>query len=66
MLEHGVGLTVIPRHCVADLLGRKTLWERRLRRRKPLLNNIYIVTLSGVEQPRRVQAVMNAFWEMKP
>lgn len=65
MLEHGVGVAVVPRHCVEDRLRRKILRELRGPNRKPLFNDVSIVTLSGAELPRRVHAVIEAFHEMK-
>lgn len=62
MLLHGVGITVLPRHCVEKHLDEGRLEERRCM--SPLKNDIHIVSLEGVRRPRRVQAVMDAFWEM--
>ncbi len=65
MLENGVGLSVLPRHCVEDHLKAGTLFEGPKLGKRPLQNEIHIVTLDGVRQPRRVLAVLDAFWEMK-
>ena len=65
MLEHGVGLSVVPRHCVENQLKDGTLFEAAKPKKGALYNEIHIVTLKGVEQPRRVRAVLDAFWEMK-
>lgn len=65
MLEHGVGLSVVPRHCVEKQIAAGLLFEAPRCRKGALLNEIHIVSLKGVEQPRRVRAVLDAFWEMK-
>lgn len=65
MLEHGVGLSVLPRHCVESQLESGILFESARSRKGALLNDILIATLSGAAQPRRVRAVIDAFWTMK-
>lgn len=65
MVEHGVGITVIPKHCVEDHLRKKILCEISGPNKSPLLNNVSIVTLNEVELPRRVHVMINAFREMK-
>jgi DNA-binding transcriptional LysR family regulator len=65
MLEHGVGLGVVPRHCVESQLKSGALYEAAPPKKGVLCNEIHIVSLKGVEQPRRVRAVLDAFWEMK-
>lgn len=65
MLEHGVGLSVLPKHCAQPQLKAGTLFECARSKKGALFNEIYIVTLAGVDQPRRVKALLDAFWEMK-
>ncbi len=65
MVEAGMGMTVIPRHCVEDLIAKKRVHEFRRPAKKPLQNMIYIVTLASARLPRRVQAVLDVFSSMK-
>lgn len=61
MLRHDVGLAVIPRHCVADHLKDGTLRVFPGRNKRPLLNDVHLVTLAGITSPARVRAVMDVF-----
>ena len=65
MLEHGIGLSVLPRHCVERQLKAGELFECGRFRKGPLLNEIHIVTLSAARPPRRVSAVLDVFRGMK-
>jgi LysR family transcriptional regulator, transcriptional activator of the cysJI operon len=64
MVEHGVGLTVLPKHCAANALRNYKVFEFDPGKKSPL-SEIFIVTLNGVNQPKRVKTVLDAFWEMK-
>ncbi len=64
MIGSKMGVTVIPKHCVDGLIQSNKLYEFR-GNGKPLLNSIYIVTLASRVVPRRVEAIMDIFWEMK-
>ena len=63
MVEGGLGITVIPRHCVMGQLDAGTLhaWEPGI---EPLLNDIYIVTIKQHIYPRVVTQVLDWFFEM--
>lgn len=65
MASRGVGVSVFPKHCVDRLLRDGALHEFVSPRRGCLNNDIWIVSLKEVEQPRRVRAVLDAFWAMK-
>jgi DNA-binding transcriptional LysR family regulator len=65
MVEASVGLTVIPRHCVDDLIAKNRVYEYRGTVKKPLQNMIYIITLANAQLPRRVRAVLDVFLTMK-
>jgi len=65
MLRHNMGLTIIPRHCVRDLLRDGSLKEFPGPNKRPLLNDVYIVTLAGITLPARVRAVIDVFRGMK-
>lgn len=65
MVEAGMGMTIIPRHCVDDPIAKKRVHEFRETAKKPLQNMIYIITLANAQLPRRVQAVLDVFLTMK-
>ena len=65
MLRHNMGLTIIPRHCVEELLRGGSLREFPGPNKRPLLNDVHIVTLAGIPLPSRVRAVMDVFKGMK-
>lgn len=64
MVKEGLGLTVVPRHCVADAMKRKEVVEFKSSR-PGLLRQIYIATLQGQAPLRRVQTIINTFLQMK-
>jgi DNA-binding transcriptional LysR family regulator len=64
MVVSTMGVTIIPKHCVDDLFQSKKLFEYP-GNGKPLLNDIYIATLAGRAIPRRVQTLVDVFFEMK-
>ena len=63
MISHGVGMTVLPRHCIVEQLQEKTLYAKR---QKNCQNTIYIVSLRTSPKPKRVQRVLETFWKMRP
>ncbi len=64
MVEGGMGLTVVPEHCVKSQLSSGTL-ERFVGSLGGVVSNqIYIVTLDRGHVPRRVQKVIETFLEM--
>jgi len=65
MVEKGLGLTVVPRHCVEELIQAKKLHVLHPPKTKRLTNPIQIVRLADSRLPFRVQTVLNSFWEMK-
>lgn len=65
MLLAGMGISVLPRHCVARLLEKKKLFEFTMSKPGPLLAQIYIVTLVETSRPRKSQVVIDAFLQMK-
>jgi LysR family transcriptional regulator, transcriptional activator of the cysJI operon len=70
MISEGLGYTVMPKHCAdlaaADLaqLGQK-LWFYQNKGRGDPGHEIFIVSLQDTRLTQRVQAVLDAFWEMK-
>lgn len=65
MVEAGMGMTIIPKHCVEDLIAKKKLFAFRGTAKQPLQATIYIITLSNVGLPRRVQTVIEVFRSLK-
>ncbi len=57
MAEGGLGMTVLPKHCVAG----KRLREYKSSRPHAPLSDIHIATLQTDRLPRRVQAVIDTF-----
>ena len=58
MIEHGPGVTTIPKHCVRKQLANKSLWELYGPNKSPLLNDISLVTLKGVPLPEKAKLVI--------
>ncbi len=65
MVEAGMGMTIIPRHCVEDLIMKKRLFEYRGPEKKPLQATVYIVTLANALLPRRARSVIDVFLSIK-
>jgi len=63
-VSNGLGMTVLPRHCVDSFEDRKNIKivEDEFRVVK---NRIFIVTLRGHTLPKRVQKVIESFRTMK-
>lgn len=63
MVAGGVGLGVFPFHCLEPLLksGRVHAYTNN---KKPT-NIVYIIKRKNVIQPKRVEKILTAFWEMK-
>lgn len=64
MVKKGVGLSVFPSHCVADLIEAGELVTFTPANIEPLLNWIYIVQLKSDITPKRVEQVIGWFKEM--
>lgn len=63
MARAGVGLCILPRHCVERELKEKALTV--FNEKKKIKNQIYIVKLKGVRLPDRVETVISEFFSMK-
>ena len=66
MVCGGLGISVFPRHCVQDLIESGTLFEPNVGDSSPLLNPIHIVRRKTPEVSKRVQTVINWFFDMHP
>jgi DNA-binding transcriptional LysR family regulator len=62
MVAGGLGMAVIPCHCVASLLEKERLYRHQAS--QPLLNDIHIITIKDHEYPRRVEQVIDWFFDM--
>lgn len=62
MVVGGLGMAVIPSHCVAEELEGGVL--HRVETPGPLMNNIYIATIKGHDYPSRVEQVIDWFFDM--
>ncbi len=62
MVEGGVGLTIVPLHCVQTELAAHTVFRHTTT--DDMTNTIYLVTLEGAQMPRRIIKVMEVFMEM--
>ncbi len=65
MATHGVGATIVPRHCVHDLLEKKELHEFKSKDKANPKGKIYLITRNQYDRPRRVQMIIDCFWKMK-
>jgi LysR family transcriptional regulator, transcriptional activator of the cysJI operon len=64
MIEHGIGLSVVPKHCVESGLKSKVLRELKLGKLSTT-SDIFIVSVAGVDHPKRVKCVLETFRAMK-
>jgi DNA-binding transcriptional LysR family regulator len=64
MAEGGVGIAVVPRHCIVEALEKGKLHEIRGVKKTPANNQIYIASVDKTSSPRRVEVVTNAFLSM--
>ncbi|WP_455207235.1 LysR family transcriptional regulator [Kaarinaea lacus] len=64
MVVGGLGLSVFPRHCVQAYIDQGELFEYHDPNRTPILNTIYIVTLSNLKLPNRVAWAIKTFKDM--
>ena len=64
MVAEGLGVTVVPRHCVeaSDLRSQLKIHELG---KKASKNMIYIVSLASALKPRRVQVTIDTFQKIK-
>ncbi|OQW51901.1 MAG: hypothetical protein A4S09_09545 [Proteobacteria bacterium SG_bin7] len=65
MVEHRLGVSIFPRHCVENTMKASKIHECRGAPTMPPTNKIYIVTLKDRILPRRVRVVIDTFWKMK-
>lgn len=65
MLTHGVGFSIVPRHVVEPELKKGQLEVFHPAGKKEVRSQIFIGELKEIEQPARVQAVLDAFYNMK-
>lgn len=65
MLLHGLGVSVVPRHCVEEHLAARQLHVLAIEGRRPPTGRIYIASRGQAFQPARVRRVIEAFREMK-
>ena len=66
MVCGGLGISVFPRHCVQELIESGALFEPNVGDSSPLLNPIHIVRRKTPEVSKRVQTVINWFFDMHP
>jgi DNA-binding transcriptional LysR family regulator len=64
MVESGLGVAIFQKQCVSAQIERKTIFAYSGKADCPE-NPIYLVQPREHKQPARVQAVIDAFWEMK-
>ncbi len=64
MVEGGMGLAVIPEHCVQDQLKSRSIHCYKSDDAKEVTNQIHIATLDGSHVTRRVQTVIQVFLDM--
>jgi len=64
MVEGGVGLSVIPEHCVQSQLEAGSLFAWQAATGRAATNTIYLATLADGHHPRRMQKVMETFMEL--
>ena len=65
LLQAGVAPTVLPQHCVMELLDKKKVFELTANSKKKCMNDIYIVYLKDGHISRRCRKVIDWFLEMK-
>ncbi len=66
MVCGGLGLSVFPRHCVQAHIDTGQLFEAEQRGKGPLLNPIHIVRRKTPCSTKRVQTVIDWFFDMHP
>ncbi len=64
MAQNGVGLTVVPEHCVNQQLNSKSLFRLAAPGGIEAKNQIYIATRDSDHTPRRVEKVIESFMAM--
>lgn len=64
MVAYGLGITVIPKHCIENFTDHKNIrmYEKDY---QASLNQIYIVTLQDQKRSARVQHIISTFKKMK-
>lgn len=64
MLRAGVGCAIMAEHCVMDDVKNKALHVLHPSDGKVVTNQIYIASRRGVQQPKRVQRIIDEFFAM--
>ena len=64
MAEGGVGLTVVPEHCVIEELQAGRLFKYSSPTRADTLSQIYLATREEAQLPKRTQKIMETFFEV--
>lgn len=64
MVKNGIGVAVLPKHCVAPYIENKSLIDLSNKITNSRMNSIYLIKHAGVRVPKRVQAVIDIFWAM--
>lgn len=65
MVEHGIGVSIFPKHCINEGLAKKALHSARVGSRESSTYPIYLVRLKDKGPLARVEKVITSFWEMK-
>jgi LysR family transcriptional regulator, transcriptional activator of the cysJI operon len=66
MVVGGLGAAVLPRHCIQQALEGGRVFEYRAGNPQPLTNTIYIARVAEGAPSRRVQQVIDWFFELVP
>ncbi|MES9852566.1 MAG: LysR family transcriptional regulator [Candidatus Thiodiazotropha sp. L084R] len=61
MVQGGLGVSVLPRHCIEKQLDNRELFEFKSEQKSPLFNDIYVVSLKDYAYPQVVRLVMACF-----
>lgn len=65
MVLRGFGVSVFPKHCIAEFLSTKKVVEYRRANLQNPTEDIFLIKRAQTNYPRRVVRVIDAFWEMK-
>jgi LysR family transcriptional regulator, transcriptional activator of the cysJI operon len=65
MVKKGVGAAVFQKQCVSAELDARSLYQIQTRNDRGAENQVFVLTLKNSKPPARVQAVINAFHDMK-
>lgn len=64
MVEHGLGITIISKHCVQKQLTEKKLFTLTNKDFKTVQNEISIITLKDFYIPQRAEVIINKFLQL--